>query len=175
MSGLRLTDDRAERPEADIMQSMDVYASNLGATPVSMMGRGDIDERAGLCKMLADARDFLRSRHWCDQIKSEHFGLGVSDVVAVFLFNIENKAAPGDGWLWVIVGDLPPAYLVIDDNRSPSAALATYVRLMREWVEAASKGRPVGRLIPVNVPATPKNAKQLATRLDFLEHEFLGG
>ncbi len=152
---------------------MDAYATSLAASPVSMMGDGDVGERAGLLRMLADARDFLRGRHWCGQIKSEFFGLGVSEVVAVFLFNIENKAAPEDDWLWVIVGDLPTAYLVTDDNRTPSAALAAYVRLMREWVEAASRGKPVGRLIPVNVPATPKNAEQLAMRLDFLERALL--
>lgn len=133
----------------------------------------DAAEAALLPGMLAEAERWLCTNRWCNDVRARYFGLGVGGVVAVFLFEIDNLASPEDALLWVIVGDIPPAYLVTDEARTPKRALARYIELMREWVEAASSGRPVGKLIPVNAPATPANARLLSQRLDFLQREFV--
>jgi hypothetical protein len=72
-----------------------------------------------------------------------------------------------------VVGDLPKAYLVTDDSPSPRLALETYVELMSEWVDAATKGQPVDELIPVNVAPTLENAKLLEGRLAFLSAKII--
>jgi hypothetical protein len=69
----------------------------------------------------------------------------------------------------VIVGDLPSAYLVTEVSKTPSAALRAYIHEIKRWVELAKKGRSSRDVIPVNVPPTPKWAKQLGGRLKFLE------
>jgi len=74
---------------------------------------------------------------------------------------------------WVIVGDIPPAYLTCDQCPNPATALDGYIGAMLEWVDAAEKGEPVAELIPVNAPATRENAQRLKTRMSFLEENIL--
>jgi hypothetical protein len=78
-----------------------------------------------------------------------------------------------DELLWVVVGDLPPAYLVTDGNPIPLAALETYVEEMQAWVNAVEAGEPVDDLIPVNVTPTHDHAKQLKERLLCLTIEII--
>jgi hypothetical protein len=136
--------------------------------------RGDSDTDTALLQgMAAEARAFLESFSWCSGIADAYFGCGVGGVVGVFLFRIVPAREDVDECLWVIVGDLPPAYLVTDENRTPSQALRAYISEVRGWVVAAETGGPVEELIPVNVPATRENAMLLETRLSFLEKEIL--
>src|SRR5262249_36635486 len=119
--------------------------------------RGDSQEDTALLRgMRADAERFLGSFAWCGGVTEAYFGLGVGGIVAVLLFRIRPAGAGVDEWLWVVTGDLPPAYLVTDQAPNPACALKGYIDLMREWVEAARSGRPVVDLIPVNVPPTPE-------------------
>jgi hypothetical protein len=73
-----------------------------------------------------------------------------------------------DEWLWVVVGDLPSAYLVIDVSKTPSQALESYIDEISKWVKLAKLGRSSKKVIPVNVPATPESAVALEGRLKFL-------
>lgn len=132
------------------------------------------DEARDFDSLLVEARNYIGHFKWCKRIKSSYIGSGVGGIYAVFLFEIENSASPDDGWLWVVVGDIPPAYLVANGGpRNPQEALLAYVGLMGEWVEAVKKGMPVGHLIPVNVPPTPKYAEMLESRILFLKERFI--
>ena len=136
--------------------------------------KGDSAKDTDLLKgMRGEAERYLTSFHWCERVSESYFGLGVGGIVAVFLFRIRPAQTGVDEWLWVIVGDLPSAYLVTDDAPNPACALRVYVNLMKEWVEAAAAGRPVDNLIPTNVPPTPEWARELKTRLGFLEQKIL--
>ena len=95
-------------------------------------------------------------------------------MVAVFLFEIVPTAKDVDTFLWVVVGDVPPAYLVTDDSRTPREAMRAYVDEMREWVDAVRNGGAIDDVIPVKVPPTREWADRLAGRLDLLEREFMG-
>lgn len=132
------------------------------------------EERDLLKKMLDEAESYLGGFKWCRRIKKKYLGFGIGGVFAVLLFEIENKASPSDDLLWVIVGDIPPAYLVVHDGaQTPQDALKEYVDLMREWVAAVEIGGGVEELVPVNVDPTPENAQLLKSRLDYLQSEFL--
>jgi hypothetical protein len=92
---------------------------------------------------------------------------------AVFLFEIAPGRKNVDNWLWVVVGDLPSAYLVLDGSPTPIKALNSYVELMQEWVDAVSQGRSTNNLIAVDAPETAENANLLKRRLKFLKQQFL--
>jgi len=131
--------------------------------------RGDSEHDTELLKqMVREAEIYLSAFDWCESVAESYFGLGVGGVVAVLLFRIVPRGEGVDEWLWVIVGDLPPAYLVTDHNPTPVSALEAYVEEMSAWLAAAEGGRSVDELIPVNVPPTRENAEQLKRRLTFL-------
>ncbi len=123
--------------------------------------------------MLDEARQYLASFSWCEGIKSSYSGLGVGGVVAVFLFEISHSREDVDDWMWVVVGDLPPAYITCEDAPNPACALDGYIGAMREWAEAAIRGDSVDGLIPVNVPPTREWGENLLSRLDFLDEHIL--
>jgi hypothetical protein len=141
--------------------------------PLAQMS-GDSKEDTLLLKKMADeAREFLLSFKWCRNVRHSWFGWGVGGVCAVFFFEIDPSVKKVDKWLWVIVGDLPPAYLVVDASPTALAALANYVDLVQEWIDAVRDKRPVTDCIPVNAPATREYADLLQRRLDFIRKEFL--
>jgi hypothetical protein len=143
---------------------------NLATTvTISDMEGEDEEETRELWKMLEEATLYLESQRWCIRIKERRFGVGIGHVIAVFLFNVEPSDEHVDNWTWVIVGDLPPAYISPDFATTPKEALLGYIVEMRRWVFAVVNGIPVDDLIPVNVPPSLEAAKELGGRLDFLD------
>ena len=135
---------------------------------------GDDDEDTKLLRGMAEeARRYLSSFEWCRSIRQFYFGDGIGGVIGIFFAHIEPARADVDEWLWVIVGDIPPAYLVTDDCCTPKQAAEGYIREMRRWVASAKLGRTSSDIIPVNVPANPEWAAELEKRLDALEFEIL--
>lgn len=123
--------------------------------------------------MHQEAKEFLEFYDWCSEIKESYVGMLYPGIVAVFLFKIIPARGDVDEWIWVIVGDIPSAYLTIDECPNPATALDGYIGAMLEWVEAAQKGNSVAKLIPVNVPATKENSNKLKTRLNFFDERIL--
>lgn len=132
-------------------------------------------EEAGLLNGMCDeAKAFIGRFKWCGAVNQVFCGFGVGRIVAVFLFDIENLASTTDNLLWVIVGDIPPAYLVVADGaESPRDALIEYVQLMSEWVTAVENEDDVAGLIPVNAGPTKENASALKGRLKYIQDEFI--
>jgi hypothetical protein len=144
-----------------------------GVIPASEMSGENEEETDRLRRMEARARAFLTTFKWCGSIREFYFRDGIGDVFAIFLARIEPWGPNVDEYLWVVVGNLPPAYLVVDDCRTPKEALHGYIGEMRKWVEVAEDGGSPVNVIPVNVPATPEEAHALRLRLDALEHEII--
>lgn len=142
-------------------------------TPIEQISGDSKKDTLLLKEMAVEAHEFLLSFKWCKNIRCSWFGWGVGGVCAVFFFEIDPSSKKVGRWLWVIVGDLPPAYLVVDASPTPLAALANYVDLMQEWVDAVKNKRPVNNCIPVNAPATREYADLLQRRLAFIRNEFL--
>lgn len=141
--------------------------------PVSEMKGTSEADTALLKSMLQEAQEYITAFTWCGGIREVHFGWGAGDVFAIFLFRIKPTRDDVDEWLWVIVGDLPSAYLVTDACPTPSDALETYIRETGRWVEAARAGKAMKGLIPLQVAPTQENADLLEKRLRSLEQEFL--
>jgi len=144
-----------------------------GVVPISEMLGEDDSESQMLRDMERKARDFISQFEWCEGISDFYFGAGIGDVFAVFLAHIKPARPAVDRYLWIVVGDIPSAYLVTDDCPDPREALEGYIWEMRKWVALAKQGRSSEDVIPVNVPATPECAKQLEVRLDTLEQKII--
>lgn len=133
----------------------------------------DAEETEELRALALKAEQFITSFSWCDDVERCYGGIVVPSVIGTFLFEIRTTISDVDRVLWVIVGDVPPAYLVVDEAANPAMALKKYIELMSEWVAAAEEGRTVEELIPVNVPPTKEYAARLKTRLAFLRDRVL--
>lgn len=142
---------------------------------------GEEDEETALVgELLATAHDFIESFTWCIAVRESYVGLAIGGVVGVFLLRIEPTEEDVDDWLWVAIGDIPPAYLVLDGAPNPASALDAYIGEMELWVEAVSKGEPVDDVIPVlnaggaeSLDPTREHAEMLASRLRFLRERVL--
>jgi len=120
-----------------------------------------------------EARQYLEFYNWVLSIKGEYFGYGAEGIVYIFLFEISPGRPDVPQWIWVIVGDVPSAFIPGDESKTPYQALDEYIGAMEEWVEAARQGKSVAKLILVNVVANPTNAEMLAGRLKFLDERIL--
>jgi len=119
------------------------------------------------------ASSFLLSHTWCRSIVSVHLAWAVAGVLAVFQVKLVPTRKGVDDTLWVVVGDVPPAYLVCDEAPTWREALEGYVDEMRRWVSAARKGESLSDVIPVNVDPTLAWANELDSRLSFINEHIL--
>jgi hypothetical protein len=145
---------------------MNIDLSKL--VPISELAGEDAEESEQLKGLANCARDFIKSFDWCLEVREIHAGIAVAEVVGVFLITLVPARPDIDQHLWVIVGDIPPAYLVIDQAPTPVDALLLYTDLMQEWVNAVKAGQTITELIPVNVTPTEVSAKMLESRLRYL-------
>jgi hypothetical protein len=95
-------------------------------------------------------------------------GRGVGKVFSILLFEIVASRVGIDKWPWVVIGDIPPIYLVLDDCKSPADVLDQYTGLMEQWIELARQGRSSDDLPPTGAEPTPEWAAELEGRLRFI-------
>jgi hypothetical protein len=151
---------------------------DLTKVSVTRKMAGDEDgpeEEELLQSMLMRATAYLESFKWCKSVKEKYYGIGVGKIFAVFLYHIIPTPDDIDEWIWVVVGDLPSAYLGTGDFdlKNPAQALDGYIGAMRQWVEAVKNGESIESLIPVNVPPKEEWARNLERRLDYLDNKVL--
>lgn len=151
---------------------MKTVAGVEGIVPAEQMTGEDEEESAKLNELLHEARLYLSQFSWCRGIRREFFGLGVGGVVGVFFFDIIVPTGI-DSRLWVIVGDLPGAYLVTDLAKTPAAALSVYCDLMSDWVTTVYKDGDLTKVFPVEAQPTKEHARKLEKRIQFLREELI--
>ena len=139
-----------------------------GVVPIAEMAVESPEDTALLEAACTSAQEFLLTHPWCHGFGEVYFGGGVGGVVAIFLMSIYPVPTGADEWTWVIVGDIPPAYLMLHQCPTPVDALKGYIAMMQEWVDLALDGSGSIEVIPVDLPPTPENARKLQTRLDLL-------
>jgi hypothetical protein len=142
--------------------------------PVEKIATSRLTDRDDIQKMADQARGYLQSHKWCRSIRRGYFDCGVAGILAVFYFEIEPDNA--DDAVWVIVGDIPPAYIDTESCATGAEALNAYICCMHEWVEAVRAGQPVDDMIPVGyadsgrpMDPTPATDEMLAHRLRTIE------
>jgi len=138
----------------------------------SLRGRSTYDVEE-LLTLYDEAADYLRAFSWCGEIEEGFAGICVPGLFGVFLFRFVPAREGVDPWVWVIAGDLPPAYLTTENTPNPACAVDAYIGAMQSWVRAVREKRPVTDEIPVTAPATVPYATALEARLTLLDQEVL--
>lgn len=141
--------------------------------PVETMQGEDEEDTRLLQEMAVRARDYITSFRWCPPVTAMYFVEGIGYVVAIFLFEFDRKIGGTDDKLWVIVGDLPTAYMVVEPDESPQEVLAGYCLLMDEWVAAVRAGGGFAEVFPVEAARTEEHANMLDSRLKTLREEVI--
>jgi hypothetical protein len=135
---------------------------------------GDTAEDTKLLRDMAEgAKEYISSFSWCPKIGAMYLGYGVGGVIAIFLVEFQEKIAETDDQLWVIVGDVPKAYMVVEADDSPRDALISYCSLMEDWINAVLTFGDFNDVFPVSAPRTMEHARMLRSRLDFLRSEII--
>jgi hypothetical protein len=144
-------------------------------TPVSDLAGDDDEDTELLRKMAISAKRYVESFDWCVAVTSSYFGGGVGGIFAVFLFGVVPARPEIDEWIWAVDGDLPSAYLPLEDAASPTEVFDQYIAGMRRWVAFAQSGaRSMPRDVPpIDYPRTPEWADLIGKRITSLE-EILG-
>jgi len=133
----------------------------------------DAEETALLRAMSSEAQEYVTSFSWCPPIKTLSLAFGIGGIVAVFLVELEKPVGETDKLLWVVVGDIPSAYLVVDDGTNPMSALRRYCGLMEDWANAVINQADLESVFPVQAHASYDNAKDLLKRIAFIRSEVL--
>ena len=125
--------------------------------------------------LAVEAEEFVTSQCWCRKVTGVRLAWAATGVLGVFQVDLA-PAQPGvDSTLWVVVGDVPPAYLVLDESPTWREALRGYVAEMLQWVHAVKHGLPLDDVIPVEAEPSLEHAEMLAGRLAFIETEIIEG
>lgn len=134
----------------------------------------DPDDTKLLREMAAEARAYIEDFEWSPPIESLHLGLGVGGVIAAFLVQFEEEIdGTDDDALWVVVGDLPSAYVVVEPDDDGVAALERYCEVMEDWAFNVLKGNSLDDSFPVEAEATDEHAEMLNSRIAFIRTEIL--
>jgi polyhydroxyalkanoate synthesis regulator protein len=146
-----------------------------GVIPTDKMVGDEPEDTALLIKLRDSASKYLLSFPWCVSILETYYGDGVGGIVGVFLFRLLSARPDIDEWLCVVVGDLPSAYFVTDDLKSPYEVLEAYIMHRSHWVKFAMEGKapPTDVMQIDEVPPTPEWAKDLQKRLDTIREHIL--
>ena len=123
-------------------------------------------------KLADEATRFVEGFRWCDGVTGCALAFAIAGAIGVFRIEL-RPAGEADPIVWVLTGDLPPAYLAYEDGETWQDALRGYVAEMQAWVEAAESGQSVADLIPVNVAPSKRYAEMLASRLEFIRRNLL--
>ena len=127
-----------------------------------------------VCVLLKEAQKYLLGFKWCNEIEKgwlvENFGY----ILNIYLFKIlPDKKTCFDEYIWIVVGDIPPAYIDIISAKNAYEALETYIIVMQEWVNNVYQCKSVDDCFPINVPPHKEYADMLNSRLKSLERDFL--
>ncbi|MEO0567885.1 MAG: hypothetical protein AAF066_09140 [Pseudomonadota bacterium] len=126
----------------------------------------------GLFDDLEKAKEYLAEFRWVLSIDESYLGGFFPEIVGIFLLKVTPKLMGIDDYVWVIVGDVPTAYITVEDCPNPATALDGYIGAVQEWVDAVLNAKTTNGVIPI-LPETPENALLLKRRLNYLRSEIL--
>jgi len=141
---------------------------------IEELDHSDVEHKEEVIALSKEATRYLNSFSWCEKIVSGALAEGFGYIICIFLFEIEPSENSGaDESLWIIVGDLPYAYLDTIQYKTTHEALDFYCFLMNEWIDHVRMGKSLEACYPVNVEPTLEHANMLDTRIKLIESEFL--
>lgn len=148
----------------------------IDTSSFQLAGVPDPDEDARLAAREKEAQAYVESFTWARPIREVLLAFGMSGILSLFLVRFEEPIrweGEEDVELWVIVGDLPPAYFTTDDSPNPAEALETYCVFMEDWADRILNGVDLEGAYPVAAAPTEEHARMLKSRLEFIRQEII--
>lgn len=142
--------------------------ADIDFSSVIPIGNLDPETLSRISDTCLSAGEYLKNQKWCTRIVESFLGIDEGEILGVFLFRIVPSDEKIEEYLWVVVGDLPPLYLVTEAAATPAAALLRYIEVMTLWAEAAIAGTECSGLPPVEADFSRENGVALQTRLKIL-------
>ena len=156
------------------MNNNHLHIDTLAMTRIELLNSAGLEYTDELVSLFSKATTFLKSKPWCSEILEGWLSRGWGYIIGVFYFHIVPSSAELPDYLWVIVGDLPSAYLDVEYCPDVTAVIEGYIGEMQEWVDRVMSDRPLDEsVIPVNVPPDKIWAGRLQSRLDILRDSVL--
>jgi hypothetical protein len=121
-----------------------------------------------------EANLFLKGHNWCKAIEKQWLAANWDNILIVFYFDLIPNSSDVDDHVWIIVGDIPPAYIDIESANNETEAVRAYTEIMDDWVQCVKSGRSVDDCYPINVAPEKKYADMLDIRLQFIRKYILG-
>ncbi|MBL7797291.1 MAG: hypothetical protein JNJ90_12410 [Saprospiraceae bacterium] len=121
-----------------------------------------------------EARLFLQGHNWCKAIEKQWLAANWDNILIVFYFDFIPDSSDTDDHVWVIVGDLPPAYIDVESANTETEAVQVYIEIMDDWVQCVKGGRPVEDCYPISIPPEIRYADMLDLRLQLIRKYILG-
>lgn len=112
-------------------------------------------------KLFHGAREYVCSLTWVKRVQQSFVGLVLADRAAVFLYETVPVKRGVDRFHWIVWGDVPAAYLVLDDAPDPESAVDAYLFEVRNWIAAVRGQDSLPDVMPVDWPKTQEGADQL--------------
>jgi hypothetical protein len=141
---------------------------------IEELGISNLEYKDEIIAESQKAMNYLSSFEWCNQILNGWLANGFGYILCIFYFEIAPaKNSNADEKVWVIVGDIPSAYLDTIEYKTANDALSFYCFLMEEWIGFAKQGKPADGCYPINVPPTLEYAEMLQIRVDLIKKDFL--
>lgn len=133
----------------------------------------DEEETRLLNAMAEEARQYILAFSWAPRKFECNFIWGVGGVFAIFLFDFGQLIAGTDDKLWVVVGDIPSAYLVVEPDDSPRDATERYCDMMDQWCSAVKNKADLSDVYPIQAAPTLINADLLKRRINFVRQDLI--
>lgn len=155
---------------SDRMSAPDDIASYV---PFDRVTGDDAEDDRAIRELLARAENFIAAQSWNSRPTERYLAFGIGGVIAVCLFRMTPPVFGTDEYIWVVAGDMPPAYFVTDCAMNAHDALLTYCELMDAWVVAVEAGRSLDEVFPVAAEPTAEHAAMLRSRLAHIRERFV--
>lgn len=123
--------------------------------------------------MASEARKYIGAFPWAPPLAGLFFASGVGGIVAVFLAEFSEVIDGTDKSLWLVVGDLPSAYLVVEPDDTPKEVIERYIHMMELWAHTVGSGNSPTECFPIDAAPTHDNASDLLKRTALLRAEII--
>ncbi len=117
---------------------------------------------------------YIETRKWCKKLLRVWLNTNWDDYFAVFYMNIIPDKPTTPEYIWIVIGDLPSAYIYSGYCKDAYEVMKGYVFEMQKWVDRVMNDIPLDEtIIPVNVPPEKYWAQKLHNRLEIIREDIL--
>ena len=120
-------------------------------------------------------KNYIERYTWCEGVNNAWLAYYLEGIFAINIFEVSSSNPNVDKYIWILTGDLPPAYIDIESASFPLEVLSAYIEIMQDWVDTVKADGNVEECYPVEVEANLDHAEMLDYRLkllrEYLENE----